>query len=243
MSMTVSSLPAAPRRVPRRYLREPVPLHFPVEEQVPESRLHRILIDRLCDSLERELGETVLLSSDQFLYWDPTDPTKCLAPDVAVRLGGPSLVLKSWKTWEHGAPHLGIEIVSDMDASERHVEPMLERYRKAAIAEVVRFDPKPRRRERPLRIWDLFEGDLVERDPTDPEFLRCDTLGLFWSTPVDPKLGPTLRLARDVTGRELLPTSKEAEASGRSDVEAERVAKEAALARIAELEAALAKKP
>jgi len=248
MIMTVPSLPA-PHRVARRYLREPVPLHFPVGATVPESRWHRLLITWLCDSIELELGDTVLLASDQFLYWDPTDPKKCLAPDIALRLGGPPLILKSWKTWEHGAPHLGVEIVSDSDASEQNVEQMLERYRRAAIAEVVRFDPEATKLEPLLRLWDLIEGDLVERDPTDPEFARCDALNLFWCTPADPEHGPTLRLARDALGTELLPTSREVALrertlrlgpeGARAD---EQLAREATRARIASLEARLARK-
>jgi Uma2 family endonuclease len=231
--MVLPAFPAAPRRTEHRYLRTPVPLHFPVEERVPESLVHRLLVDRLFEIVRRELGNTALISCDQFMYRDPTDPRQCLAPDLAVRLGAPPLLLDTWKIWEHGAPHLAVEIVSDSDASERNVEQKLARYRQTGVPELVRFDRSEQ--ARPLRIWDLVAGDLVERDSADPEFKRCDALGLYWHLPLDPDDGcPTLRLARDRDGGGLLLTGTEGEA-------VERAAKEAALARVAELEAELAR--
>lgn len=207
----------------RRYLRAPIPLHFPEDEQVPEGSIHWELLVLLCQSVRHSLGDTALVSSDQFVYWDPTDPKRCLAPDLAVRVGGPNLLVSSWKTWEHGAPHVGVEIVSSWDKATSTTEQELERYRQAGIAEVVRFDPTET--DARLRLWDLVEGDLVERDPSDPEARRCDALGLYWCIAESELLGPTLRLARDRDGRDLLPTPAEA-----------------ALARVAELEAELAKR-
>jgi Uma2 family endonuclease len=228
--MVLPALPAAPHRPAHRYVRTPVPLHFPVEEQVPESALHRLLVNRLFEIVRRELGDRALISCDQFLYWDPTDPRRCLAPDLAVRLGAQPLLLDTWKIWEHGAPHLAVEIVSDSDASERNVEQKLARYRQTGIAELARFDPTEP--SAPPRFWDLVEGDLVERDTTDPEFLRCDALGLFWCTVPDPTLGLSYRLSRDPSGQNLLPTPEEAA----------RAETKAALARVNELEAELARK-
>jgi hypothetical protein len=231
-------------RAERRYLRTPLPLHFPVEQRVPEGDAHfrrRIL---LYLSLRRELYGRGLVSSDQFVYWDATDPTKCLAPDVAVRLGSWSDEIKSWKTWEWGAPHVGVEIVSDSDEAEHDFSEKLERYSRAGIGEVVRFDPS--RAARPLRLWDLLSGDLVERDLADPKALHCDALGLYWCAREDPTLGLTVRLCRDPEGNELVPTPEEAERwakeAERSAKEAERSAKETALLRIAELEAELSRR-
>jgi Uma2 family endonuclease len=238
--MVLPAAPVAPRRPAHRYLRAPVPLYFPVEERVPETALHRMLVDRLFESVRRELGKTALISCDQFMYWDPTDPRLCLAPDLAVRLGGPPLLLDTWKIWEHGAPHLAVEIVSDSDASERNVEQKLARYRQTGVPELVCFDRNER--TQPLRIWDLVAGDLVERDSADAEFKRCDALGLYWHLPFDAdERCPTLRLARDRDGGGLLLTDAEGEAVERAAKEAALAAKEAALARVAELEAELAR--
>jgi Uma2 family endonuclease len=231
------STPIAGTRAARRYLRAPAPLHFPVEERVPETTRH---LDRKClllASVRLAFGPNALVSSDQFLYWDPTNPKRCLAPDLAVRVGSPAERLDSWKTWQHGAPHVGVEIVSDYDASEKRLGEKLERYRQAGVAEVVRFDPTEPGGT--LQIWDLVDGDLVERDPSDPEAWRCDALGLYWCIREDPEILLTLRLARNREGTELLLTPEEAE---RSAKEAERSAKEAALDRIAELEAELARR-
>jgi hypothetical protein len=205
-----------------------VPLHFPVEETVPESRRHFKARCVLCDSVERELRGRALVASDQFLYWDPTSPKQCLAPDLAVRRGERGEPLKSWKTWERGAPHVGVEIVSDSDASELVLDDKLQRYRRAGVAEVVAFDAQDL--QHPIRLWDLVDGDLVERELSTPESLACDALGLWWCVRSDPEYGPMLRLARDPQGADLVLTPEEAE----------RAAKEAALARVAELEASLA---
>jgi Uma2 family endonuclease len=203
-------------------LRAPVPVHFPVEEKVPETGFHTERKRLLWESVRSELGSGALVSSDQFLYWDATNPRKCLAPDLAVRVGAPRELLDSWKTWERGAPHVAVEIVSDWDASEKVMGDKLERYRQAGIAEVVRFDPTEPADQ--LQIWDLVDGDLVERDPSDPEARRCDALGLYWVVLHDPEIRLTLRLARDPQGTDLLLTPAEAE---RAAKEAERAAKEA----------------
>jgi hypothetical protein len=118
---------------------------------------------------------------------------------------------------------VGVEIVSDRDRAEQPLSEKLERYRQAGIAEVVRFDAEDP--GRPLRLWDLLEGDLVERDLTAPDARFCDALRLYWCVASNAALGATLRLARDAAGTELLPTVGEA--------------RDAALARVSELEAEL----
>src|SRR4051812_23471996 len=107
--MVLSASPSSPARPAHRYVRPPVPLFFPIGEEVPESKLHRLLLNRLLDIAEREFGAQALISSDQFMYWDSSDPGKRLAPDLAIRLGAPPLILKSWKIWELGAPHVAVE--------------------------------------------------------------------------------------------------------------------------------------
>lgn len=223
MTLPNSTSPAPRRR--HAYLRAPAPLHFPVEEAAPETQQHFLQRTALFQSLRRAFPERGLITSDQFLYWDPTDPKQKLAPDLAVRLAAPRSLIEIWKTWEWGAPELAVEIVSEHDRPERETALKLERYRRAGVREVVRFDPE--HRERPLRIFDLYDGDLVERDLLTPDALGCDALGLYWATRNDAENGLVLRLARDVSGSELLLTPEEAEL--------------AALARVRELEAELAR--
>ncbi|WP_437573805.1 Uma2 family endonuclease [Sorangium sp. So ce887] len=205
------------------YSRSPEPVYFPEAEEVPETNRHLELRTALYLILKRELAHTATLGSDQFVYWDPRTSKKRLAPDAFVRLGVPHRTFRTWKTWMHGAPDLGVEIVSDSDEGEPDWEAKLERYRAAGIREVVRFHPDDR--ERPIRIWDALDGDLVERAPDDPELHACETLGLWWTVVEDPSVGPMLRLSRDREGRDLLPTPDEAEAKAR---EAAAKAREAA---------------
>ncbi|WP_437807178.1 Uma2 family endonuclease [Sorangium sp. So ce1078] len=219
MSVVEPEPPVRPSAAPRQrmgahvYRRPPEPVYFPDAEEVPETNRHLELRTALYLILKRELAHVATLGSDQFVYWDPTTPRKRLAPDAFVRLGMPHRTFRTWKTWMHGAPDLGVEIVSESDEGEPDWDEKLERYRAAGIREVVRFHPDDR--ARPIRIWDALDGDLVERSPDDPDLCACETLGLWWTVVEDPSVGPMLRLARDREGRELLPTPDEAEAEAR----------------------------
>lgn len=250
----------------RAYVRRPEPMHFPSEgplpwegpQPVPETGRHLLLRTALFLALRHAFQERALVTSEQFVYWDPTDCTQCLAPDVAVRLGGPSEPIDVWKAWELGAPHVALEIASNHDRSKAERDRKLQRYRRAGVQEVVWFDPEDSAVA--LRLFDLLDGDLVERDSTVPEARRSATLGLYWTVNDDPILGRTLGAAWDATGLSPLPTPEEAERqekeierrakeierqakeTERQAKEMEREAKEAALRRIRELEAELARK-
>lgn len=217
----------------RRFLRAPRPIHFPVEAEVPESKRHLEQRTALYQILKLAFRERALIGCDQFVYWDPTDPTACLAPDAFVRLGGPDEAFRSWKVWERGAPHVAVEVISDVDETDRPWEKKLAKYRRLGVQELVRFDPEDV--DAPLRVWEQVSGDLVEREVRQQR-TPCGPLGLFWVVVPHPELGPMLRLARDERGADLLPTPEEA---AREAAQAER---DAALARVRELEAELAKR-
>src|SRR3954465_8099438 len=72
-----------------RYLRAPRPLYFPECADVPESRLHEALCALLRALLRHAFASQHSVGGDQFVYWDPTDPRACLAPDAFVRLHTP----------------------------------------------------------------------------------------------------------------------------------------------------------
>src|SRR6188768_1121826 len=124
-------------------------------------------------------------------------------------------------------------IVFPTDRCDRNLPKNLERYRRAGIRELARFDPE---KSKPLRLWDFLDGNLVERDLAQAEAWRCDALGAYWVVVNDATLGPMLRVARDPAGAELWVTPEEAELAasaardaGHAALEAERAAKEAAL--------------
>ncbi len=224
----------AQREFAHRYLREPEPLVFPAHEEMPETRRHLQVRTALFQSLRAAFGDRAVLGSEQFVFWDPTDPGARCAPDVMVRLGERDAPFDSWKVWERGAPHLAIEIISACDSTDKPWVAKLERYRKVGVRELVSFDADEP--QRALRIWDFVEGDLVERDPATPGFRDCVVLGAHWCVIDEPEIGLTLRLARDPDGHDLYPTHEEAR---RSAEEAQRAAE----ARIRELEAELARRP
>jgi Uma2 family endonuclease len=207
-----SSLHEAPGH-DRRYVRPPQPVHFPGSEEMPETNRHLELRTALYIILKRELAARATIGSDQFVYYDPTTAKKKLAPDAFVKLDIPHRTFRVWKTWQRGAPDVAVEVVSDSDEGDEDWEVKLERYRATGIPEVVRFDPDDV--ERPIRVWDHVDGDLVERDHPGDGVFECVPLGLFWVAVPHRAFVQMLRLARDREGRDLLPTHEEAEREAR----------------------------
>lgn len=194
------------------YVRPPEPIEFPAEEpwgeHVGEIKRHLENRTALYLTLKDLFAATSSIGSDQFVYFDPTDARRCLSPDAFVKLGVPDQHFRVWKTWERGAPEVGVEIISDADHRDLNFDDKLARYRAAGIREVVRFDADDA--ERPIRIWDHVSGDLVERAAEDPQLRFCNALGLWWVVAEDEAYGPTLRLARDRDGADRIPTPSEA---------------------------------
>lgn len=193
----------------RRYIRPPQPIRFPVSEEVPETNRHLELRTALYQFLKRELAPQASIGCSQFVYYDPTTAKKRLAPDAFVKLDVLHTTFPCWKTWLRGAPDVAVEVVSDSDEGDEAWETKIERYRAAGIGEVVRFDPDDA--ERPLRVWDHIDGDLVERARPDDGVFECVCLELFWVVIPHPAFVRMLRLSRDRAGRDLLPTPDEAE--------------------------------
>lgn len=191
-----------------QYVRAPVPVHFPEAEQVPETKQHFRLRTLLYEFLALAFAERATLGCDQFMYWDPTDPEACLAPDAFVRLGEPDQLFRSWKVWERGAPQLAIEVISEADERDRDWDAKLERYRRVGVLELLRFDPEAADPAERLRIWDNVDGDLAERR-FDAAPAQSRVLPGHWLLVQDPALGPTLRLSHDAQGHKLYPTPSE----------------------------------
>jgi len=208
------------------YLRPLRPLHFPVEAKVPESQRHYEIRSAVYQLLSFWLRDRATVGSDQFMYFDASDPKACLAPDVFVQLGTPGPEITSWKTWERGTPDLAIEIASRSDAPDEPWNEKLARYHRAGVRELVRFDQKA---AAPLRVWDYVDGDLAERKLTPGEPVACPVLSAWWVLVSDERWGRVPRLALDAAGTQLVKT----------EIEVEAEAKQAAQARVEELEAEL----
>jgi Uma2 family endonuclease len=188
------------------YLRAPMPVHFPVDEFVPETKRHLRQRTTLWQLLDLAFRDRAAIGCDQFVYWDPTDPQQCLAPDAFVRLGVPDEQFESWKVWERGAPEVAVEILSQSDKRDRNLEEKVESYRRLGVRELVFFDSE---RDPPsLRVWEAVDGDLVERR-TDGHLAQSRCLPGTWVLVPDPESGALLRLSRDPEGKALFPTPDE----------------------------------
>jgi len=197
------------------------PLFFPVREEVPEGKLHAALRTALHLILNLAFAKDHSIGNDQFVYWDPKNPKRCLAPDAFVKLGEPDTLFPCWKVWEHGGPpDVAVEIVSDFD--RRRWTDKVADYEELGVRELVRYDANAAEGQR-LQIWDRLGARLVARaiqnDVAESNMLE----GLRWATGPSGPLPIALRLI-DAQGQ-WLPSPEEA---------AER--------RIAELEAELARR-
>jgi Uma2 family endonuclease len=198
-----------------RYLREVRPLDFPSSDpewEMSESTTHQQGME-LLRSIVRTLvdDKTALVGSDQFVYFDASNPRRKCAPDVFVKMGMPWRHFESWKTWQDGVPELCVEILSPREFEKLTLEQKLRRFHIMGVPEVVAFD-----REAPvgtrLRAWDLVSGDLLERR-VDEERTPCLTLGKTWCIGPAPmhSLESALRLSHDSGGVDLLPSALERE--------------------------------
>jgi Uma2 family endonuclease len=180
----------------------PPPLHFPAEAEVPESFEHVLLRTLLFQLLMLHFEDHIAVGSEQFVYFDAADPSRCLAPDVFVKLGVAQDHFRTWKTWERAAPELCVEIVSESDT--RAWEDKLRAYHAMGVRELVRFDAAAPEGSR-LRAWDRIDDVLVPRE-IENDSSACVTLSLHWVVAPADRLQVALRLARDSSRRELLPT-------------------------------------
>ncbi len=197
---------------------------------MPETMLHLLLRTLLFQLLRDIVGKTAAVGSEQFVYYNASDPQQCVAPDVFVKLGGDPTPFPIWKTWERGAPDLAIEMLSDSDADVW--DKKVARYHAIGVSELVAFDVDAPPGMR-LRVWDRVQDDLVEREIVD-DSTPCATLGKYWVVRPAEDLPAALRLADDAAGKVLVLSDREAR-------KAEKVGREAAEARVTELEAEIRK--
>ena len=213
------------------------PTVYPVEEKVGEDILQRWIIELLRPLLQRWLEHRnveAFVGADQFVYWKQYDPHQRLAPDLYVLPGvSPTTHVRSWKTWETGiSPSFSLEVVSrDWQKDYSETPPL---HNAAGVAELMVFDPSWE--DHPCGVrWQVFRRvgrrGLARVEATDRDRVRSNALQV-WLRAMGEGGSTRIRIATGPRGDDIVPTAEEAE----------RAAKEAALARVAELEAKLARR-
>jgi Uma2 family endonuclease len=192
--------------------------YFPAYAEMPESKRHLEQRTLLYQVLKLAFADRAAVGCDQFVYWEPTDPRVCLAPDAFVCLGEVNDLFPSWKVWERAVPQVAVEIVSESDERARGWDAKLERYRRLGVTELVRFDSVAV--EQPLRIWERIGEGLVERELTAPR-AASRVLPGFWLAVEQPGMGLALRLSHEEQGVQLFPTAAEAAERRIQELEAE----------------------
>ena len=199
-------------QVELRHVRPVQPLLFdvgsnPEWNNLGQTQIHLRICFLLFELLELATTKQDTIGCDQFVFYDASNPKKCLAPDGFVKLGVRPKNWSSWRIWEHGAPELCVEVVSGSDREPIPMKEKLVRYRTLGTRELVLFDHEAKAGQR-LRVFDRIEGDFVER-VVENDRTPCLTLGLHWVVAPAPELDVALRLARDAEGAELLFSAKE----------------------------------
>ena len=196
-----------------RHVRPVRPLRFPEQEpedeRMPQGRRHRYLCNALHEMLRAVCVPEHTVGDDQFVYFDASNPRRCLAPDSFVTLGVPDHDFDAYKVWDEGTPDVAFEILSPSDSPERWTfEEKLLRYHALGVRELVVFQVDADSGAR-LRVWDRIDEDLVERVVTG-DTTPCLTLGVTLLVGRVNEYPVGLRLARDAEGKELVLTSDEA---------------------------------
>ncbi len=248
MASVALKLPDPERRPRRAY----DPTFYPTEEKVGEDSLQRFILELLRPLIERwyaQLGKPTFVGADQFIYYERRHPMKVVAPDIYVLPGvPPGRRIKSWKTWKTGiVPSLAVEVVTSEDYEKDYREAP-ERYAELGVGELIIFDPDFERGEDRVR-WQRYrklKRGFAQVESTDVDRIRSRVLGCFLRV-VGEGEDARVRLGTGPAGDVLVPTEAEAERAAKeaalAAAEAERAAKEAALRRVAELTALLARQP
>ena len=217
------------------------------EGTVPEAHPHRQRTYEIQQQLEgwrARSARSMLVGANLAIRWDRHHPSVGVDPDVLVVEPAPpeGASVASLRLWEpgHVPPLLAIEIVSGNHPYKDYVTAP-DKYAACGTFELWIFDPDlegPRAQGGPFRlqIWGRDESDELKRIYGGPGPARSGALGA-WVFAVDE--GRRLRIADDQEGTSWWLTPMEEERRGREE---ERKAKEAALARITELEAKLARR-
>jgi len=190
------------------------PTVYPVEDDMGEDLLQRMIVTELLPEVRRwlaERGEHALAGADQFIYWKQYDPSCCVSPDLYVLPGvDPDTRVGAWKLWETGiAPSFALEIVSRNVPKDYLRAPI--RYAQVGVEELVVFDPDADDRPGRLR-WQVMhrqpDGQLQSANATNHDRVVSRVLGC-WLRVVGQGSRQRVRLATGATGEVLRATAEE----------------------------------
>ena len=210
------------------------PTVYRVEDDLGEHEIQTYILELLRPLVERYLAEHGVrahVGADQYIYWEKHDPSQSVAPDLYVLPGvSQELAIDVWKVWERGVvPNLTIEVVCSHPRKDYEQAPL--RHAELGVKELVVFDPFPRKDRKKFHVYRRSRRGFRMVEATDADRVRSRELGCYLRA-VGEAHNTRLRLALGARGEDLFPTAEEAE----------RAAKEAALLRVAELEAELARR-
>ena len=228
----------------------PAPVEYPSADGQPmgETPVHRDCIIDAIGALREFFAERpdVYVGADMFLYYEEGNPRASVVPDVFVVLGAVKDELReggwreTYKLWEEPkGPDFVLEVTSP---STRRQDQVRKRalYATLGVREYFLYDPKGEYLDPPLQGTGLRGGGyapLARSRMADGAWgLWSEVLGLYLH-----RRGRALRLRDPATGRDLL-THREVAAARREEAAAwheETIARQAAEARIAELESLL----
>lgn len=213
------------------------PTVYPIEDDVGEGSLQRLISELLRPLIERWLaakGRPTFVGADQYFYWKQFDPHECVAPDVYVLPGAPlDVQVGAWLVWKTGyVPSFAFEVVSDDIRKDYLRSPP--RYDRLGVKELVVFDPgwEASRDRFHFQVFRRVKNrGLVRVEATNADRVRSRVLGC-WLRAVGEGGNVRMRLATGHNGETLFPTEAER-------AEAERVAREKAEAAREKAEAAV----
>ncbi|MBI1925648.1 Uma2 family endonuclease [Candidatus Poribacteria bacterium] len=159
---------------------------YPTEDDEPMSatEFHGRQISNLSTMLIAFFGyeEKVYIGTDSFIYYQPGDPSKCVAPDVYVVFGVDAIPARnSFYIWAEGAiPAVAFEFLSESTKStDRQDKPKLY-LQEIGMQEYFIHQPSP---DYPFefRGWRrTAAGEIVEIEPDERGWLFSEALNLWF---------------------------------------------------------------
>ena len=214
----------------------PIAIDYPSSDGKPmaDNDAQRAAIIYALDALQTWFAERadVYVSGDLLIYYREGDPGVSIAPDVFVVMGAAKHERPSYRLWEEPkAPDFVLEVASS-NTWRDDLGPKRRVYERLGVRECWQYDPTgdylpPRLQGLRLTV-DGYEVQAAERSADGVLTLVSDVLGLELRA----RAGRQMRFHDPAMGRDLLSHREEHDRAER-----EAVARQAAEARVAELEA------